>query len=114
MEVDSLRSGEKGAHRLSALGPLDVSARRPAISPSQRALQQAVPSGERGDFPAATHAQFAEDAGNMGRGGAMADEELLRDLWVGQSLAEEGEDLPLATGEIEGCLRWQRTSRHGR
>jgi hypothetical protein len=45
---------------------------------------------------AVADAELAENVGNMAIYGAGADEELLRDLGIGQALAEEGQDFSLA------------------
>src|SRR5260221_2818036 len=59
----------------------------------------AHPTDQRRDLGAAADSQLAQDAADVGLGGVLADEQLLRDLAVGLALGDERQDPPLLPRE---------------
>ena len=61
---------------------------------------ETVAGGDGGGLAPAGDAELGEDVAGVAGGGGPADEERLGDFRVGQALAQEGEDFPLAAGEV--------------
>jgi hypothetical protein len=64
-----------------------------------------VAGGDGGGFTAVGRSQLGQDVRDVRAGGAGADEQLGGDLWIGQPLTEQPENLSLAAGEGEGIGR---------
>src|SRR5690348_272263 len=76
---------------------------------------QPAPDGERRGLAPVGDAELAQNVADVVTGGLGADEELVRNLRIGQTLTEEAEDLLLAPGQgnAEGLVL-QRHDRRGR